>query len=119
MSNSCTEQVKDQKEQVATFVSTNVRRNENLIVDSIENRTKMEAATAEKKQPPKQKTKVITHKNFDCTPSRKTPNKRQATNDDIGLNMNEPLGSDSFHIFVYSFIHNILRYHATLMGPHI
>ena len=52
----------------------------------------MEAATAEKKHPPMQKTKVIAHKNFDCMPSRKTPNKRQATNDDIGLNMNEHLG---------------------------
>ena len=57
----------------------------------------MEAATAEKKQLPKQKPKVIAHKNFDCTPSRKTPNKRQAMNKDIGLNMKEHSGSDSFH----------------------
>ena len=49
MPSPCTEQVPDQKEQVAAFVSTNIRRNENLIVNSIENRTKMEAATAEKK----------------------------------------------------------------------
>ena len=48
MPNSCTEQVTDQKKQVAAFVSTNIRRNENLIVNSIENRIKMEAATAEK-----------------------------------------------------------------------
>ena len=68
----CTEQVPDQKEQVAAFVSTNIRRNENLIVNSIENQTKMEVATAEKKQPPKQKTKVIAHKYFDWTPSRMT-----------------------------------------------
>ena len=93
----CTEQVPDQKKQVAAFVSTNIRRNENHIVKSIENCTKMEAATAEKKQLPKQKPKVIAHKNFDCMPSRKTPNKRQATNDDIGLNIKEHSGSNSFH----------------------
>ena len=49
MQNSCTEQVTDQKKQVAAFVSTNIRRNENLIANSIENRTKMIADTAEKK----------------------------------------------------------------------
>ena len=32
----CTEQVPDQKEQVAAFVSTNIRRNDNFLVDSIE-----------------------------------------------------------------------------------
>ena len=32
----CTEQVSDQKEQVAAFVSTNIKRNDNLFVDSIE-----------------------------------------------------------------------------------
>ena len=38
--NSCTEQVTDQKEQVAAFVSTNIRRNDNFLVDSIEDLTK-------------------------------------------------------------------------------
>ena len=36
----CTEQVPDQKEQVAAFVSTNIRRNDNFLVDSIEDLTK-------------------------------------------------------------------------------
>ena len=31
----CTEQVPDQKEQVAAFVSTNIRRNDNFLVDGI------------------------------------------------------------------------------------
>ena len=88
----CTEQVPDQKEQVAAFVSTNVRKNDNLLVDSIEDLIKWKESEKKKKQHPKQKTKGIAHKFFDCTPSRKTPNKRQATNDDIGLNMNEHLG---------------------------
>ena len=57
----------------------------------------MEEVREKKKQHPKQKTKIIAHKCCDCTPSRKTPNKRQATNNDIGLNMKEHLGSDSFH----------------------
>ena len=35
----CTEQVPDQKEQVAAFVSTNIR-NDNFLVDSIEDLTK-------------------------------------------------------------------------------
>ena len=38
----CTEQVPDQKEQVATFVSTNIRRNDNFLVDGIEDLTKWE-----------------------------------------------------------------------------
>ena len=29
----CTEQVSDQKEQVAAFVSTNIKRNDNFFVD--------------------------------------------------------------------------------------
>ena len=57
----------------------------------------MKGVREKKKQHLKQKTKVIAHKYFDCTPSRKTPNKRQATNDDIGVNMKEHSGSDSFH----------------------
>ena len=36
----CTEQVPDQKEQLAAFVSTNIRRNDNFLVDSIEDLTK-------------------------------------------------------------------------------
>ena len=72
----CTEQEYDQKEQVAAFVSTNIRRNDKYLVDSIEDQ--MEGAREEKKQHPKQKTKIIAHKYFDCTPSRKTPKKRQA-----------------------------------------
>ena len=32
----CTEQVTDQKEQVAAFVSTNIRRNDNFLIDNIE-----------------------------------------------------------------------------------
>ena len=36
----CTEQVTDEKEQVAAFVSTNIRRNDNFLVDSIEDLTK-------------------------------------------------------------------------------
>ena len=36
----CTEQVPDQKEQVAAFVSNNIRRNDNFSVDSIEDLTK-------------------------------------------------------------------------------
>ena len=35
-----TEQVTDQKEQVAAFVSTNIRRNDNFLVNSIEDLTK-------------------------------------------------------------------------------
>ena len=35
----CTEQVPDQKEQVAAFVSTNIRRNDNFLVNNIENLT--------------------------------------------------------------------------------
>ena len=36
----CTEQVPNQKEQVAAFVSTNIRRNDNFLVDSIEDLNK-------------------------------------------------------------------------------
>ena len=36
----CTEQVPDQKKQVAAFVSTNIRGNDNFLVDSIEDLTK-------------------------------------------------------------------------------
>ena len=36
----CTEQVPDEKEQVAAFVSTKIRRNDNFLVDSIEDLTK-------------------------------------------------------------------------------
>ena len=38
----CTEQVPDQKEQVAAFVSTNIRRNDKLLVDSIEDKASHE-----------------------------------------------------------------------------
>ena len=55
----------------------------------------MKGVREEKNRHLKQKTKVIAHKYFDCTPSRKTPRKRQATNDDIGLNMNQHSGRDS------------------------
>ena len=91
----------------------------------MEDLTKKEEAREEKKQPPKQKTKVIVHKDFYCTSSRKIPKKRQATNDDIGLNRNQHSGSDSLlwpptptllktvefdKIKLYSFIHlNNLR----------
>ena len=36
----CTEQVPNEKEQVAAFVSTKIRRNYNFLVDRIENLTK-------------------------------------------------------------------------------
>ena len=36
----CTEQVPDQKEQVVAFVSNNIRRNDNFLVDSIKDLTK-------------------------------------------------------------------------------
>ena len=36
----CTEQEPVEKEQVAAFVSTNIRRNDKLLVDSIEDLTK-------------------------------------------------------------------------------
>ena len=38
----CTEQVPDQNEQVAAFIFTNIRRNDNFLVDSIEDLTKWE-----------------------------------------------------------------------------
>ena len=36
----CAEQVPDQKEQVAAFVSTNIGRNDNFLLDSIKDLTK-------------------------------------------------------------------------------
>ena len=68
----CTEQVPDQKKQVAAFVSTNIRRNDNFLVHSIEDLTKWNESEKKKKQHLKQKTKVIAHKYFDWTPSRMT-----------------------------------------------
>ena len=44
----CTDQVPDKKEQVAAFVSTNIRRNDNFLEDSIEDLTKWKESEKKK-----------------------------------------------------------------------